>query len=173
MANINILHTHVNKARHFTSAVLVTSRHVLVFSNAIYHDNGHARYCYCGHFKIQRIIIYYKLFRFFECILRILFPSTDHKCTTPLYAAPKTHAHSDVNKHRWEAHGRTSEGDALNESTFTLWQQMALMKQQKYSRYPGNPVNIAAALLPVSETYSHSDFCISNDVNHCAKYLNI
>ncbi len=32
------------------------SRHVPVFSNAIYHDNEYARYCYRGHFKIQKII---------------------------------------------------------------------------------------------------------------------
>ncbi len=37
-------------------------RNVLVFSNPIYHDNEHARYCYRGHFKKTWIIIYYKLF---------------------------------------------------------------------------------------------------------------
>ncbi len=30
----------------------VGSRHVPVFGNMIYHDYEHARYCYCGHFKM-------------------------------------------------------------------------------------------------------------------------
>ncbi len=49
----------------------VTDRHVQVFGNAIYHDNKYARYCYRGHFKIQRIIIL--IIQNFECILRKYF----------------------------------------------------------------------------------------------------
>ncbi len=57
---------------------VVDRRHVPVFGNVIYQDNEYARHCYRGHFKIQIIIIYYKLFRIFECILRIVFPPTGH-----------------------------------------------------------------------------------------------
>lgn len=38
------------------------TRHVLIYGNAIYHDNESAQYCYRGHFKILWIIIYYELF---------------------------------------------------------------------------------------------------------------
>lgn len=40
-----------------------------VFANVIYHDNEYARYCYHEHFKIQRIIIYYKLFKILNVVM--------------------------------------------------------------------------------------------------------
>ncbi len=71
-----------------------------VFSNAIYHDNKYARYCFHGHFKILRLIIYYKLFR----ILRIHFISTwcmlhqRHKCTRCIRARMSEHVWDALDK---------------------------------------------------------------------------
>ncbi len=45
----------------------------------------------------------------FLCILIILFPSTGHNAQQLCKLRQRRSAHSDVNKHGWEAHGRTRE----------------------------------------------------------------
>ncbi len=135
-----------------------------VFSNGIYHDNEYARYH--GHFKIPWIIIY-KWFRFLECILRIIFPSTGHNAQHHCMLRQKTRAHSDVNKH-----GRNAWWNAWRKKrTFTLWQQMAMNSRNA-------AVTPETKQLLLSKTYlndlnSHSDFCICYSVLHSTKYLNI
>ncbi len=122
-----------------------------VFSNAIYHDNKYARYCFRGHFKILRLIIYYKLFR----ILRIHFISTGHTHNTDVCCIKDASA-LDVYER------------ACRSMCETLWIKYFHSltadgaEQQKCK---------AAALLSVSETYSnylnsHSDFC---GVHHSTK----
>lgn len=78
------------------------------------------------------------------------FPINLLKCTKPLYAASKSHEHSNVNKPNmlksvWQNEWRCTKWKS------TLWQQMALKEQQKCIHYPGNPVNKESALL--SEIY--------------------
>ncbi len=72
-----------------------------------------------------------------------------------LYAASQTRVLSDVNKHGWEKHERRSEWKHFHSLTADG------AKQQKCSRYPGNPVN------------SQSDLCICYGVHHSSKYLHI
>ncbi len=85
-------------------------------------------------------------------------------------------AHSDVNKHGWDARGGAREGDVLLKAHIhSLTADGA--KQQKCSSYLGNPVKKAAATFfyetCLNYLNTHSVFCIRYGVRHSVKYLNI